>query len=408
MRNGQIRRPMSGAVILRTGSPAVSLRSTAGFIPSRPSGALGDGSAARVLEAQMRSRLRDLCPLCDARTVSLRVGSVARFFDGSAPEARRSRARSEAQRNSGNGLRRISKPLEGVAESEASKVAFIKRQTMRPQDHLELFEKRNRAVMFFLLLDITSHLRNLRFTHGEGAISFLPSETRGSCEGPRNPARRVSLYLTDKLGQRLVLSQFRQDVNVVGGSINNQRDAAFAANRTAEIFVNSRPDCRRDPRFTTLGRKDNMIQKIAMGGTHIRGPFRRPFSGATLFFDNTPGSFAALHCRLYSAAPPALCLSGLAQSAHEARRTKTLSVAQRNAGIGISTLSQSLGNRLYSAAAPAPFPSIRAVSQRRRRDGLKPRAKCSGARGNHRIKIFKPQARGDGEGASISTSVGSR
>jgi hypothetical protein len=151
-----------------------------------------------------------------------------------------------------------------------------------------------------------------------------------------------------------------------------------------------------------------VIQKIAMGGAHIRGPFRRPFSGAALFFHDTPGSFAALHCRLYSAAPPALCLTRTATSAPEVRRTKTLSAAQRNAGIGISTLSQPLGNRLYSAAAPAPFSSVRPVPQRRRRDGLKPRAKRSGARGNHRIKIFKPQPRGDGEGAWISTSVRSK
>jgi hypothetical protein len=58
-----------------------------------------------------------------------------------------------------------------------------------------------------------------------------------------------------------------------------------------------------------------VIEEIAIGGTHRIAPFRRPSSGAPVSLHITPGvplrstpscSSAALHCRLYSAAPSAL------------------------------------------------------------------------------------------------------
>jgi hypothetical protein len=106
-----------------------------------------------------------------------------------------------------------------------------------------------------------------------------------------------------------------------------------------------------------------VIQKIAIGGTHSGGPFRRPYSGAMSCLHTTPGvplrftpscSSAPLHCRLYSAAPPALF-------------------------------------------------SIRPGIQRRRRAGLKPEAKPCGAPGNREIQFSKPLTRGGGERGRISS-----
>jgi hypothetical protein len=48
-------------------------------------------------------------------------------------------------------------------------------------------------------------------------------------------------------------------------------------------------DCGRHPWFAALRRKNDVIEQIAIGGTHTEGPFRRPCSGASLFLDNTPG-----------------------------------------------------------------------------------------------------------------------
>jgi hypothetical protein len=169
--------------------------------------------------------------------------------------------------------------------------------------------------MFFLPLDVATHLRRLRLTHRERAISFLPRESCGLSKRPRNPAGRIRLPFTDKLRKCLVLSQLRQDVNVVRRPVNNYRDPVFVADRPADVLMNSRTDCSRHPRLATLCRKDDVIEKVAIGGTHRNAPFRRPSSGASVSLHITPGvplrstpscSSAALHCRLYSAAPSAL------------------------------------------------------------------------------------------------------
>src|SRR5438445_689840 len=139
---------------------------------------------------------------------------------------------------------------------------------MRMQDDLELLEKRNRSMMFLLSLNVTPNFRNLRFAHRERAVTFLPRESRDVWKGPRNPARRVRLQFANKFGERFVLPQLRQDVNVINGSVNDQRDSILFANRPTEVLMNPGTDRRREPRLPVLCRKDNVIQKIAIGGTH--------------------------------------------------------------------------------------------------------------------------------------------
>jgi hypothetical protein len=160
---------------------------------------------------------------------------------------------------------------------------------MRPQDNFEFLNKGNRLMMFFLSFDVTTHLRNLRFAHRERAISFLPRESCGVAKRSRNPTGRIRLQLTDKFRECLVLPQLRQDVDMVRRPINNHRDSVFVADRTAQILMDPWSDCRRQPWLSVLCRKDNVIQEIAIGGTHRNAPFRRPFSGALIFSNDTPG-----------------------------------------------------------------------------------------------------------------------
>jgi hypothetical protein len=200
-----------------------------------------------------------------------------------APKARRNTARSEAERNSGEQINHILKPRKGVTENAiGSKISFIKRQIMCPQDHFEFFKKRDRSMMFFLPLDITTHLRDLRLTHRKRPISFLPRESRGVLERSRDPTGRVRLQFADQFRNRLVLSQLCQDVNMISRSVNDQRNSVFFANRTAQILMRPGANFASEPRFATFGRKNDVIQKIAIGGTHRIAPFRRPPSGATL------------------------------------------------------------------------------------------------------------------------------
>jgi len=326
--------------------------------------------------------------------------SAAPFGRSAAPEARWSRARSEAQRNSGECVaNNIPNPWQGVTENGVLEVALIKRQTMRPQDHLEFFEKRNASMMFFLPLDIAPDLRNLRLAHGERAVSFLPPKRPTFLERSRNPRGRIRFDFADHLRHRLVLPHSRQDVNVIRGSVHTQRDSAFAANRPAEIFMNPRAHGYRQPRFASLRRKHDVVQKIAMGGTHSERPLRRPSSGARLSCDDTPGvalrstpscSSAALHCRLYSAAPPALF--SLRPRAQRRRRD----------GSNAFIPPPPPGALILRTRGSAWRSQVDGPVQRRRRDRLKRRVERSETRGNNRLRIVKPLIRGAGERGGIS------
>jgi hypothetical protein len=338
--------------------PAVSLRSTAGFILSRLRRWVV--SRAIAIQRRRRVRLKGTLAACFGRSVS----------PGFVVQRRRRVGLKAGVERSGTAVtvtKDIPNPWQRVTEAPLQ-VTLIKRQIMRSQDHLEFLEKRNRSMMLFLPLDITSHLRNLRLADAERAIIFLPREAGGVGERSRNPTRRIGFDFADQLGDRLVLPQSRQDVDVISGSIHDQRDSAFAANRAAEIFMNPGANRRRHPRLPVLRGKHNVIQKVAKGGTHSGGPFRRPFAGAGLLSHDIPGvplrstpscSSAALHCRLFSGAPVALF-------------------------------------------------SIRPGAERRRRAGLKPRVKRSGTRGTSRNDLHlvsKPLTRGGGKSDRTSSAV---
>lgn len=251
-----------------------------------------------------------------------------------APEARRNTARSAAQRNSGKrSSRKFANPWQGVTDRAALKEPFIKRQPMRLQESLELIEERNASMMFFLPLNIPMNFGQLRLTHRESAISFLPLESGGPFECSRNPTRGVRLQLANELRDRLVLSQLRQDVNVIGSAVDDQRDSVFVPDCTAEILMKSGTDCGRQPRLASLGRKNDVIEQIAIGGTHSNADFRRPSSGALLFLDDTPG-VPLRSTPGFSSGAPSGCYRavGVLPSAPEARRNTARSEAQRNSG----------------------------------------------------------------------------
>ena len=167
---------------------------------------------------------------------------------------------------------------------------------MRLQEGLKLLEERNTSMMFLLSLDVALHLGQHRLTHRERAVSLLPFEARGVLECSRDPAGRVRLKFANELRDRLVLPKLRQDVNVVGSSVGDHGDSTFAANGATKIFMNPRTDCGRQPRFAALRREDDVIQQIAMGGTHAAAGFRRPCQGLVCL--DYIRSSAALHSGL--------------------------------------------------------------------------------------------------------------
>ncbi len=250
-----------------------------------------------------------------------------------APEARRNTARSAAQRNSGKLSSESPNPWQGVTDRIASKVAFVEGQTMCPQQNLEFLEERNASMMFFLPMDVTIHLGQHRLTHRERAISLLPLEARGYFECPRNPARGVRLQLTNELRDRPVLPQFRQNVNVVGRSVDDQRDSTFVANCTAEVLMRPRADFPRQPGLPFFRRKDDVIQKVAIGGTHSGGVSVAPLRGLCSFWIIHPEfRFAPLRALVPPHPPGAITQFEYWLVAPEARRSTARSGAQRNSG----------------------------------------------------------------------------
>ena len=212
--------------------------------------------------------------------------------------------------------------------------------------------------MFFLPLDVPTDLGYLRLTRRERTVTFLPRESRDLLKRARNPARRICLHRADNLRDRLVLPQFSQNVNMVGSAVNNQRDSVLIADGSAEVLMNAGTNCGRQPWFSSLRRKDNVIQEIAIGGTHTEGPFRRPSSGAVLSLNHIPG----VPLRSTSGCNPA-----------------------HPSGAVIETL--------RTRAWPMAL-------QRRRRDGIQPGVQRSETPGLHPPRVAQPLLRGDGERVS--------
>lgn len=355
-------------VPVRNALPAVPLCCTAGFIPPRPPGA---GQRRR------RDRLK--------------------------PGVQRSET-------PGHGCKQYSQPLTRGAENGALEVTLIERQTLRAQDHFEFLNKRNASMMFFLSFDVTAHLRRLRLTHRERTISFLPRESRGLWKRPRNPAGRIRLQFTDKLRKCLVLSQLRQDVDMVRRPVNNYRDPVFRADSPADVLMNSWTDCSGHPRLATLCRKDDVIEEIAIGGTHRNAPFRRPSSGASVSLHITPGVPLRSTPRFIPPHPSGALLSDdtpgvpvrSTPGCIPSHPSGVLIFSDDILGVPVRSTRGFIPPHPPGALNPRTAGSVLRVRfdlqrQRRRRGGVEPGAERSGAPGNRGINIIKPLTRGGGE-----------
>lgn len=306
-----LRCPLSGACPRRVRTPGVTLRSTPRFILPRPLGAVVGiaPSSPRRVELNQRRRREGLKP--------------------------------GVKRSETPGIRRHpgAEPLTRGDGKRALEVTLFKGQTMRPQDHFKFFQKRNRSMMFFLSLDVTTNLRNLRLTHRERAVSFLPRESCRFFERPRDPAGRIRLHLTDCFRDCFVRPQLCQDMNMISSAVDDQRDPLFIADRAAQVLMNAGPDAVSQPGLPALCRKNNVIEQVAMGGTHNAARFRRPCSGAPLLVNHTPGVPLRSTPGFNPTHPPGalagICTSGHGQRvlAPEARGNKARSEAKQTPGM---------------------------------------------------------------------------
>ena len=276
---------------------------------------------------------------------------------------------------------------------------------MRLQQNLELFQKRNASMMFFLSLDVSVDLRQLRLTHRERTVSFLPRKPGCVFERSRNPARRIRLQLADELRDRLVLPQFRQEMNMIGRSVYDHRDSLFVANRTSEILVRLGTDFPRQPRFTPLCRKNDVIEQIAKGGAHNVASFRRPFQGLGRSCIIPPEFRFAPFRALIPAHPSGAIASHANMKPQPIFRLCTREHATRGGVPLRSTPGFSSGapfgcSQGNVSRACATFQSLSAAGA----TDYSP--ECSAANSGNRLRnVFKPLARGDGERVRVKRRI---
>jgi hypothetical protein len=161
---------------------------------------------------------------------------------------------------------------------------------MRLQKKLEFLKKRDASMMFFLFLDVTMHLRNLRLAHRERTISVLPRKSACLFERSRNPTRRIRFQLADEFRDSLVLPQFCQEVNMIGSSVDDQCDSFFIVDGAAEILMNAGTDCGRQPWLSrALASGFNVLAPKARRITARGAAQQTPGLGCTMFLNPCQG-----------------------------------------------------------------------------------------------------------------------
>jgi hypothetical protein len=375
MRTGHSVAPLQGLLSFWMISPEFRFAPLRALSPAHPPGAIPEcgrnhASPPNAIVAFGRSNASPPGAIAGLSGITRRLRVARALAEKSSSFFQRRRREGvkpgvERSETPGNGGQQYSEPLpRGDGNAPRSKITFIKRQTMCPQNDLELLKEGNASMMFLLFFDVTTDLRRLRLTHRERAISFLPRESPGVFGRSRNPSGRIRFQLTDNFRNRFVLPQLRQNVHMIRRSINDHRDSVLVPDRTAEVLMNPRTDGRRQPWFTFLRRKHDVIEQIAIGGTHSDAPFRRPSSGASLFPNHTPGVSLRSTPGFIPPHPSGALIPGVPGFA-------------------------------WTSQTDLP-------DQRRRRGRLERGVQRSGTPGNYRLQIFKPLARGDGERVRIS------
>src|SRR4051794_40111973 len=105
------------------------------------------------------------------------------------------------------------------------------------QQSQELLLKGNALVMLLLFLDVLNHGSTVRFTHGEGAISTLPGEKTALRPSLLDPAGRIRLRHAQAIGNREIGGQAHQQVNVIRGSANGNRNGTQVLENSTHVSM---------------------------------------------------------------------------------------------------------------------------------------------------------------------------
>ena len=121
--------------------------------------------------------------------------------------------------------------------------------------------------MLFLPRDIFRDLRDVGFTHAEHSISRLPRKFW--IPFLAHPSRRIRLHHSRNLCRGMRWPDTNQNVNVIGGSIDDQRRSLHLPNGSPKIRKQFVPKFRLDDQTSSLRREDEMKQNVARCVRHV-------------------------------------------------------------------------------------------------------------------------------------------
>lgn len=126
----------------------------------------------------------------------------------------------------------------------------------------EFFSERAGAMVFLLSSDVSDCVINTGNSDAEGAVSFLPRETKQFWESFVNPFRTISLHelhcLRDRKGRR----QRQKNMEMIGYATGCKSTHLVFAGDPSEIRPESFADVRCKPRFASVGGKDAMEETM--------------------------------------------------------------------------------------------------------------------------------------------------
>lgn len=131
-----------------------------------------------------------------------------------------------------------------------------------PEKLLELGQRVESLVMLLLMADVLGYIVKHRLADRETAISLLPRERAEPLKGVVDPLRRSLLDMTKHVCVAEVRWVDGEQVKMIGGSIDRDRNAAKVLQRAANEWIESLFEFWRDRLDAALCAKDGVVDVL--------------------------------------------------------------------------------------------------------------------------------------------------
>lgn len=158
-------------------------------------------------------------------------------------------------------------------------VFLVVLDTVFPQQETEFILVRHLPMVLLLGGNVATDIILRRVADREGTVAGLPGEGVSLGEGVVNPPGGGRLQLAEEIGKCRLLAESDEQVNMIGGAADLERDSAFTADDSAEVFPQTLADVRGDEGSAMFGAEDEVVMEAGVGLGHWAPGIYRP-SGA--------------------------------------------------------------------------------------------------------------------------------